>query len=139
MNIYRRKPLKKVPAYTMAEVLFALAIIGIAVSIAIPIFSPATTKAKATEAQLQLKHIHNLQTQFRYVRSKYSMDFYEIDFEAPKTVKEEGFANYRYEIIQASTTSFKARAEAVVDFDGDGIVNIWEIDENGVPKEITKD
>ena len=28
---------------------------------------------------------------------------------------------------------------AVVDFDGDGVFNVWEIDENGSPKQIVKD
>ena len=62
-----------------------------------------------------------------------------MDFIAPKTVKENGNANYRYEIIMAENGSFKARAEAVTDFDGDGVLNVWEIDENGNPKQIVKD
>ena len=67
------------------------------------------------------------------------MEFNEIDFEAPKTINEGGTANYRYEMVSAGNGSFKVRAEAIVDFDGDGIFNIWEIDENGNPNEITKD
>ena len=60
---------------------------------------------------------------------------YTVDFEAPKTVNDGGRANYIYEILSATNNSFKARAEAVTDFDGDGILNVWEIDENGA-KEI---
>jgi type IV pilus assembly protein PilE len=67
------------------------------------------------------------------------MDLNEIDFEAPKTVNEDGRANYSYEILNATNNSFKARATAVTDFDGDGVFNIWEIDENGAPKQIVKD
>jgi type IV pilus assembly protein PilE len=138
MKIFEKKP-HKISGFTMAEVLFALAIIGIAVSIAIPIFAPTTTKAKATEAQIQLQYIYNLQTQYRYVHSKYSFELGIIDFEAPKSVNQGGSANYQYEIIEATTTTFKARAEAVIDFDGDGQLNLWEINENGIPSEILKD
>ena len=80
-----------------------------------------------------------MQTTHRYMYSKYSMDFNELDFEAPITVKNNGTANYVYEITQASETTFKARATAVVDFDGDGVFNVWEIDEKGNPKQIIKD
>ena len=71
--------------------------------------------------------------------SKYSIDFNTIDFEAPITVQQNGNANYSYEIIEASNNSFKAKAIAVTDFDGDGVFNVWEIDQNGLPKEIIKD
>ena len=66
-------------------------------------------------------------------------DINELDFESPKTVKENGNANYIYEIVSATDISFKARAEAITDFDGDGVLNVWEIDENGNPKQLIKD
>lgn len=130
---------KKVSAFTLNEMLMVLAIIGILLLLALPQFMPLISKTKAQEAKIQLKHISNLQTQYRYLNSKYTMEFNEIDFEAPKTVNEGGTSNYIYEIVQSSNTAFKVRAEAIVDFDGDGIFNVWEIDENGSPKEITKD
>tara|TARA_R110001583_G_scaffold34903_14_gene116746 strand:- start:1707 stop:1928 length:222 start_codon:yes stop_codon:yes gene_type:complete len=71
--------------------------------------------------------------------SKYAFDFSDIDFEAPKTVKENGASNYTYEILTATNNSFKARATAITDFDGDGIFNVWEIDETGTPKQTVKD
>lgn len=130
---------KKVKAFTLNEMLMVLAIIGILLLLALPTFMPLISKTKAQEAKIQLKYIANLQTQYRYLNSKYTMEFNELDFEAPKTVNEGGTANYRYEIIEASTGNFKVRAEAVVDFDGDGVFNVWEIDENGNPKEVIKD
>jgi type IV pilus assembly protein PilE len=126
-------------AFTLNEMLMVLAIIGILLLIALPQFMPLISKTKAQEAKIQLKHIANLQEQYRYINSKYSGEFNELDFVTPKTVLENGTSNYRYDITGASVTSFKARAEAVVDFDGDGIFNVWEIDENGSPKEIIKD
>lgn len=130
---------KKINAFTLNEMLMVLAIIGILMLLALPTFMPLISKTKAQEAKIQLKFIANLQTQYRYLNSKYTMEFNELDFESPKTVNEGGTANYRYEVIEASTGNFKARAEAVVDFDGDGVFNVWEIDENGNPKEVIKD
>ena len=60
-------------------------------------------------------------------------------FEAPETVEQNGTANYVYEILSASNDSFKARATSITDFDGDGIYNVWEIDEKGNPKQTVKD
>ncbi|MBD1261610.1 general secretion pathway protein GspG [Maribacter polysiphoniae] len=130
---------KKVPALNLQETLIVLAIIGILLLLALPNLMPLISKAKSIEAQTQLKALYNAQTTHRYMHSKFSADFNELDFEAPKTVKENGTANYRYEIISADNATFKARAEAVTDFDGDGILNVWEIDEQGNPKQITKD
>lgn len=135
----KKVELKKIKAFTLNEVLMVMAIIGILLLLALPQFMPLIAKTKAQEAKIQLKFIANLQTQYRYMNSKYSMEFNEIDFEIPKTVNDGGTANYTYEMTDASNSTFKTRAEAIVDFDGDGVFNVWEIDENGNPKEITKD
>lgn len=129
----------KVKAYNLQEILVVLVIIGILLLLALPNLMPLIGKAKSTEAQLQLSHIYNSQTTYRYMYSKYSPNLSEIDFEAPKTVNENGRANYQYEILAATNNSFKARATAITDFDGDGVFNVWEIDENGAPKQIVKD
>lgn len=129
----------KVAGYNLQEVLVVLVIIGILLLLALPNLMPLISKAKSTEAQVQLKYIYNQQTTYRYMYSKFSADFDEIDFEAPKTVNENGTANYKYEILSAGNNSFKARATAITDFDGDGVFNVWEIDEKGAPKQIVKD
>lgn len=129
----------KIPAYNLQETLIVLAIIGILLLLAMPKLMPLISKAKSIEAQAQLKQIHNMQTLYSYSYSKFSGDFNEIDFEAPKTVKEGGTANYEYAIISVSGEGFKARATAITDFDRDGVFNVWEIDENGNPKQIIKD
>ena len=41
--------------------------------------------------------------------------------------------------MSSDNISFKARAIAVTDFDGDGILNVWEIDETGILKQTVKD
>ncbi len=130
---------KKIKAINLQETLIVLAIIGILLLLALPNLMPLISKAKSVEAQVQLKALYNAQTTYRYMYSKYSLNLDELDFEAPKTVKENGAANYVYEIISADNGQFKARAEAITDFDGDGIFNVWEIDENGNPKQTVKD
>lgn len=116
-----------------------MAILGILLLIALPNFMPLISKTKAQEAQIQLKYISNLQKQYQYLNSKYSADFDEMDYETPRTVLENGNANYQYEIVEAKVDNFKIRATAVVDFDGDGIFNVWEVDKAGNPKQIIKD
>ncbi len=130
---------KKLSAFNLQELLVVLVIIGILLLLALPNLMPLISKTKSLEAQTQLKHIYNLERQHFFMFSKYSVDFNAIDFEAPKTVQENDNANYAYEIIEASNTSFKARATAVTDFDGDGVFNVWEIDQNNNLKEIVKD
>lgn len=137
--MFRQIFLKKVKSYNLQETLIVLAIIGILLLIALPNLMPLITKAKSIEAQTQLKAIYNSEKQYYFMHSKYSNDFEALDFELPKTVNENGSANYTYEIIQAGTTDFKIRATAVVDFNGDGIFNVWEIDQNGNPIQVTKD
>lgn len=137
--MYKTKLKTKVKAFNLQETLIVLVIIGILLLLALPNLMPLTSKAKSLEAQTQLKYIYNTQTTYRYMYSKYSMDLNELDFEAPKTVKENGTANYVYDILNANNNSFKVRASAITDFDGDGVFNIWEIDEKGNPKQTVKD
>lgn len=133
------KKKQRIPAFNLQEMLIVLAILGILLLIALPNFMPLITKTKEQEAKIQLKYISNLQKQYQFMNSKYALDFDELDFEAPRTVLENGTANYRYEITKADINNFKAKATAVVDFDGDGVFNVWEIDNNGTPKQVVKD
>ncbi|MFV8354977.1 prepilin-type N-terminal cleavage/methylation domain-containing protein [Flavobacterium sp. XS1P32] len=129
----------KIDSFNLQEMLIVLAIIGILLLIALPNLMPLITKAKSVEAQVQLKAIYNAEKQYFFMYSKYSSNLTEIDFEIPKTVKENGSANYTYEIIQANTSDFKVRATALTDFNGNGVFNVWEIDQNGSPKQTTSD
>ena len=130
---------KKVPAFNMQELLVVLVIIGILILIALPNLMPIISKTKALEAQNHLVHMYGLQRNHFFMYSKYSNDLNTIDFLSEKTVKEGGSANYEYQIIQATNNSFKAKAIAVTDFDGDGVFNVWEIDQDKNLKEIVKD
>ena len=129
----------KFKAFTLPELLIVLVIIGILVLLALPRLMPLISKAKSTEAQLQLSHLHMLQKNYFYLHSRYSEDFDALGFEQEKLVTNEGSANYKIEIVNADHAGFLARATAVVDFDGDGQYNVWEIDENKKLIEVTKD
>ncbi len=130
---------KKVNAYNLQELLVVLVIIGILILIALPTLMPQIAKAKSIEAKVQLNHLYGLQKNHFYLYSKYSNDFNEIDFIAPKSISEGGPSYYSYEIIESSTNSFKARATATSDFDGDGVFNVWEVDQDKRLKEVVKD
>jgi type IV pilus assembly protein PilE len=126
-------------AFSLTELLVVLVIIGILVLLALPNLMPLITKAKSTEAQIQLGHLHTLQKSHFYLYSKYSDNLEEIGFEQSSLVTENGQANYKIEITEAQQTSFRATATSVTDFDGDGVFNVWEINQDKNLKEITKD
>lgn len=132
---------QKVKAYTLTEILVVLVIIGILVLLALPNLLPLITKAKSTEAKVQLEHLSTLQQSFFYEKSKYSTDFTELGFIQEKltTDGKDGRANYRIEIVSATNNAFLARATAVSDFDGDGVFNVWEIDQDKNLKEVVAD
>lgn len=126
-------------AFSLPELLVVLVIIGILVLIALPNLMPLISKAKSTEAQQQLVFLHTLEKTHFYMHSRYSASLEELGFEQQKLVTDGGSANYRIEVTEASEKGFKAKATAVVDFDGDGTYNVWEIDQDKDLKEVTKD
>lgn len=136
MKLLRSKKLK---AFTLAELLVVLAIIGILVLLALPSLLPLISKTKSLEAQLQLKHLLQLEKSYFFVHSKYSNDLPDLGFEQSKLVTEDGQANYKIEVLEASVKGFRARATSVTDFDQDGQFSTWEVDNSENIKEITKD
>lgn len=136
MNKYNKK---RLDGFTLSEMLVVLIIIGILVLLALPRLMPLISKAKSTEAQLQLNHLYTLEKNYFYMYSKYSPDFEPIGYEQEKLTTEGGTANYKLEIIYANSSEFKCRATSVVDFDGDGKYNVWEIDQDKKIVEVVKD
>lgn len=131
--------LKKVKGFSLQNVLIGMIVTAILFLLAQPNLTKPVTRAKTMEAQLQLNHLCDMEKLYYYANSKYSADFNEIDFEQSKLKTEDGTANYRIEIIEASDKGFTATATAVVDFDGDGSYNVWQITQDKNLKEITQD
>ena len=100
---------------------------------------PIVTKAKTTEAKLNIKQVFMLEKAYKYEFDKYSTNLAEIGFEQDKLITEGGNARYKIEITNADVNSFRATATSVIDFDNDGTFNVWEVTQEGAIKEITPD
>ena len=121
-----------VNAFSLAEILIVLAIMGILIMLVVPNQAGVASRTKSLEAQQELKMVQNLEYAYFLQFSKYSADLPGLNYIPHKTVINGGTANYEISIIEASPEGFKAKAEAVVDFNGDGKKNIWEIDKEGI-------
>ncbi len=128
-----------VKAFSLAEILIVLAIMGILIMLVVPNQAGVASRTKSLEAQQELKMVQNLQYAYFLQFSKYAGDLQTINYMPHKTVLAGGTANYEVSIVESSPTGFIAKAEAVQDFDGDGTKNSWEIDQDGVLKEIQPD
>lgn len=116
-----------------------LGIIGVLLLLAIPQFDSLFGEAYALEAQNQLTYLQGLQEGHHRKYFRYADDASRIGFEAPATLDDDGTARYTYEIVRADKQGFLARATAIADFDGDGVVNVWEVDSEGPPVEVVPD
>lgn len=128
-------------AFTLAELLVVLVIVGILVLLALPSLMPLISKTRSLEAKQMLKHVQTLEKMYFFENSRYSDNLKAIGFEQQPLVTEgeTGKANYKIEIVLATNATFKARATSVTDFDKDGKFNVWEIDQDMNLKEITED
>lgn len=132
---------KRVDAFTLTEILVVLVIVGILTLLVLPNLLPLVTKAKALEAKEQLSALQRMEQTYFYEHSHYSKDLGELGFLQQPLVTDgkDGRANYRIEITQATNTGFTATATAVVDFNSNGVFNVWQDDQNGNLTEVTPD
>lgn len=125
--------------FSLTELLIVLAIIGILIMIAVPIYQNVTTRAKATEARTQLAFLHTLQRVYHLEYDSYSDSFEAIGFEHETMITEGGRARYEIEIVSAEPSGYQATATSIIDFDNDGVYNKWQVDENGLVEQIVAD
>lgn len=129
----------KLKAFTLTELMVVLVIIGVLMLIALPVFDDLFGDAYSIEAQNQLKYLQSRQQTFYQKHFRYSDQLNEIGYTAPKTLKENGDARYFYTVEKAGENGFIARATAIADFDNDGNINVWQIDQDGVLSEVVPD
>lgn len=125
--------------FSLTELLIVLAIIGILIMIAVPIYQNVTTRAKATEARTQLAFLHTLQKVYHLEYDRYSSNFEAIGFEHEAMITEGGRARYEIEIVSAEPNEYVATATSIIDFDNDGVYNKWQVDENGLVEQVVAD
>jgi len=133
------RKVRKVKGFTLTEMLVVMVIIGIIVMIALPKFTSQVTKAKSLEAKNKLRSVYNLQEAHQQEFSKYSNDLVDLGYEQGKLSTEGGNDNYKIYIETADAATFVVKAESVVDFDHDGVNNIWTINQDMELKEEVKD
>lgn len=139
MKFKRKHKRGKLKAFTLTEMITVLGIIAILYMLVMPNQSSTVAMAKSLEAKSMLNQIYSMQKNYFFMYSKYSMSLEEIGFEQERLTTEGGQANYRIQITEASAGGFVAQAESVVDFDADGQMNLWTIDQNKLLKEVVKD
>ena len=116
-----------------------LVIIGVLVLLALPKLLPLVTRAKTTEAKLMLKQVYTLEQTYKFEHDRYSIGLGEIGFEQEKLISQSGQARYKIDIVSADEKTFGAKATSIVDFNGNGIFNVWIVDETGAVRETVPD
>ena len=125
--------------FSLTELMVVLVIIGVLVLLAMPRLMPLVTKAKTTEAKVMLKQVHMLQQSYKMEYDRFGTAPTDIGFEQSLLVSQGGQARYVIEITAADEKSFAAKATSVVDFDNDGQLNVWTVDQTGAIKETVPD
>jgi type IV pilus assembly protein PilE len=125
--------------FSLTELMVVLVIIGILTLLALPRFSAIITRAKMAEARTMLSHVHTLQRAFYYENDRYASTLLEIGFEQSPLISDGGTARYAITIENADMGGYVALATSVVDFNRNGIFNVWEVDETGRVRERTAD
>lgn len=130
---------KKVSGFSLLEVLVVLVIMGAGSLIIVKNLSPTVNKVKYKEAKIQLQLVQTLQQVYFMEFTKYSGDLDEIGFAQRTLTTQDGDANYKIDLVDASVSGFKARATAVVDFNQNGTMDVWEMDQTGKIVNTVKD
>lgn len=133
------RPLRGNAGFSLTELMVVLVIIGILTLLALPRFTGIITRAKMAEARTMLAHLHTLQRAYLYEYDRYGETLLDIGFEQSPLISEGGTARYTISIEEATMEGYVAVATAIVDFNRNGIYNVWEVDETGRVRERVAD
>lgn len=129
----------KLKGMTLTELLVVLAILGVLLLLAFPVLKPLFSKTHAIEAKTNLKHLAELQKVYHLEHYRFAPEVEAVGFEQVKLISENGTAHYQIELVRVDQQDFLARATSITDFDGDGVMNVWEIDRGAIPREVQPD
>jgi len=129
--LFHKKSDRSEAGFSLTELMVVLVIIGVLVLLALPRLLPIVTKAKTTEAKLMLKQVYTLEQSYKFEHDRYSHELNDIGFEQEKLVSQGGQARYKIEITSADEKGFTATATSIVDFNGNGVFNVWGVDQSG--------
>jgi len=139
LHEFFKKLIKHKNGFSLTELMVVLVIIGVLVLLALPKLLPIVTKAKTTEAKLMLKQVYTLEQSYKFEHDHYSQALADIGFEQEKLIADGGQARYKIEVATADDKGFTATATSTVDFNGNGVFNVWTVDETGNIKEKVPD
>lgn len=139
MNTWIKEIYKDEDGFSLTELLIVLAIIGILIMIAVPLYQNVTTRAKTTEAKTQLAFLHTLQKVYHLEHDIYASDFETLGFEHEKMITEGGKARYVIDVESAGPNVYVATATSIIDFDNDGVFNKWQVDQEGNVEQVVPD
>lgn len=133
-----RRWLQEEDGFSMTELMVVMVIIGILALLALPRFMNVTSQAKMAEAKMALRQVHALQSAYFYEHARYAESVEQLGYEPAPTISEGGTARYQI-AVSASGNTYSATATAVEDFDADGTMNVWTVDQTGSVQQTTAD
>ncbi|HID12100.1 MAG TPA: hypothetical protein EYP17_12525 [Candidatus Latescibacteria bacterium] len=106
------------------EVLILLAAVGLLLVLNLDRFTQGGRSARVrfAEVEHEFRRIWELQEGYRNIYGTYAPSLDSLNF---RTMPD---ALFRYSVVQADSFTFRAEAEALRDYDGDGVLELWQID-----------
>ena len=113
---------KRFHGFSLMEVMIVVVIIGILAALAYPNLEKYLKRAHQTEAKTNLSAIYTAQKIYFTLHQSYTKDINELDLSLAQGDL------YTFTIQKASTSTFKAQAEGIID--DDTALDTWTIDQD---------
>ena len=112
---------KRFHGFSLMEVMIVVVIIGILAALAYPNLEKYLKRARQTEAKTNLSAIYTAQKIYFSLHQSYAEDIKKLDLSLAQGL-------YTYTIQEASTSTFKAKAEGNID--DDDALDTWTINQD---------